>query len=303
MHRLAFGTFRMLALATLWALAGMSGSAHAEPAKTAADTEAVIASAEYKALIREGMLRYTRGLWDEARAFFHKAHELAPNARTLRGLALISYDSKRFASAIDYGEQSLAHPVQPLTDKMKEELKNLLDQAQRQVARAELIVRPADAEVRVDGALVDRRADGRLWLDPGAHQLSVSAPGYRSETRSLQLGEQQSARLEVTLSSLHPIASARLASTEDKREPTSATLPWIVTGLSLGVAVAGGAILIVDQNNGGSGWSPLGAALLGVGAAGAIVGTTWALWPRDKERATSARLSISPLAIQCSGTF
>ncbi|HTU61714.1 MAG TPA: hypothetical protein VMF89_24830, partial [Polyangiales bacterium] len=187
----------MLALVAVCTLA-MTHSAHAQ---APADAEAVMASAEYKDLVRDGMLKYTRGLWDEARAYFLKAHALAPNARTLRGLALIGYDSQHFVQAIDYAEQSLVHPVQPLNDKMKEEAKKLIDQAQSQVARAELITTPADAEVRVDGAPVTRRADGTVWMDPGAREISVSAQGYLTETRRLELSEQQQTRLEIALTS------------------------------------------------------------------------------------------------------
>jgi hypothetical protein len=308
MHRPALATFHRLALAALYALATIS-SAHAqEQRQKSANAEAVMASTEYKDLVREGMLRYTRGLWDEANAYFRKAHELAPNARTLRGLALVGYDSKHFVQAIDYAEQSLVHPVQPLNDQMKDGLKKLIDQAQSQVARAELITTPADAELRVDGALVARRADGRVWMDPGAHEISVSAPDYTTETRRLELTEQQQARLEVALTSRTAAEPAHIATPAARpRAPARSLLPWVAVGVSAGVAAVGGIMLGIDQANRGEGsgtvMTPLGATLLGVGAVGAVVGITWSLWPRESERATSARLHLSPLAIQCSGTF
>jgi|GEM_PF-5089440 len=308
MHRPALASFSRLTLAALCALATISRAhAQTEPVKSA-DAEVVMASNEYKDLVREGMLKYTRGLWDEARAYFLKAHELAPNARTLRGLALVGYDSKHFVQAIDYAEQSLVHPVQPLNEEMKEGLKKLIDQAQSQVARAELITTPADAELRVDGALVARRADGRVWLDPGAREISVSAPDYLTETRRLELAEQQQARLEVTLTSRTAAEPAHIATPAPKPQaPERSLLPWVVVGVSVGLAAVGGIALGVDQVNRGEGsgtvMTPLGATLLGVGAVGAVLGITWSLWPRESERATSARLRVSPLAIQCSGTF
>lgn len=305
MHRPALATFHRFALVATYALATISSAqAQAEPQRSA-DAEAVMASNEYKDLVREGMLKYTRGLWDDARAFFLKAHELAPNARTLRGLALVGYDSKHFVQAIDYAEQALVHPVQPLTDKMKEELKKLTDQAQSQVARAELITTPANAELRVDGVLVARRADGTVWLDPGAREISVSAPDYLTETRRVELAEQQQARLEVALTSRTAAEPAHIATPAPKqRAQERSPLPWVLVGVSVGVAAVGGVMFGVDQADGSASvGTPLGVALLGVGAAGTIVGITWSLWPRESERATSARLSVRPLAIQCSGTF
>jgi hypothetical protein len=280
-----------------------AGVAHAQPAP---DPEAVIASAEYKELVREGMLKYTRGLWDEARAYFQKAHQLAPNARTLRGLALVAYDSHHYVEAIDRAEQSLAHRVAPVTDKMKAELEQLMQQAQAQVVHAELITTPADAALRVDGVPVPRRADGTVWLDPGDHALTVSAPGHLDDTRPLQLAEARQLRLEIALrSSSADLATRAAAPAAEARAPERSPLPWVVAGVSAAVAAAGGVMLAVDQaNEGSSAATPLGAAVLGVGAVGVIVGITWSLAPHaDSERAPAARLRLGPTAIQYSGTF
>jgi tetratricopeptide (TPR) repeat protein len=306
------GLFRSLAIAALCA-STLSLServrAQAEPPPAARDAEVVIASAEYKELVREGMLKYTRGFWPEARAYFLKAHELAPNARTLRGLALVCFDSYHYVDAIDYAEQSLSHPVQPLNDKMIEELKQLSQQAQNLVTRAQLITTPADAELRVDGALVRRRADNSVWLDPGEHDLSVAAPGYWGETRRLQLGEDRQPRLEIALKSRSAETPTRVAApSTNSPAPIRSKLPWVVVGISGAVAAAGGVMLAVDLAGRGdrdaSALTPLGAAMLGVGAVGLVVGLTWSLWPQaESELAASARLQISPLAIQCSGVF
>jgi hypothetical protein len=302
------GSTRSLPLAALCALAVTisAGVAHAQakPAKPAGEVETVLASDEYKELVRQGLLKYTRGFWDDARTYFLKAHELAPNARTLRGLALVSYDRHDHnVEAIDYAEQSLAHPVQPLNEKMKDELKLLIEQAEAQVVRAELVTTPADAELRVDGVQVSRRADGTVWLDRGEHVLSVSAPGHVDDARRLQLGDERQLRLEIALQPRTAAAPAHIAAPSTQpRAPERSALPWVVFGVSAGVAAAGGVVLAADA--GASGLTPLGVTLLGVGAVGAIVGITWSLSARsDSERAPSARLQLSPASIQCSGTF
>jgi hypothetical protein len=280
--------------------------AQAEPEKTPQDVEKVIASDEYKELVREGMLKYTRGFWPEARAYFLKAHQLAPNARTLRGLALVSYDSRHYVDASDYAEQSLAHAVQPVNDKMAEELKQLISQAKALIVRAELVTTPSAAELRVDGMLVARRADGSLWLDPGEHELSVSAPGYFSDTRKLQAEAEHPMRIEIALKS-SAVTSVQVAAKPARaRAEERSALPWVVVGISGAVAAAGGIMLAVDQSSSdgkSSAWSPLGGALLGVGAVGVIVGLTWSLSPESEEAPARAQLRLSPLAAQLSGTF
>jgi hypothetical protein len=303
-------TFSAALCALAVTISASSAHSQANSAKPAGEAETVLGSEEYKALVREGMLKYTRGLWDDARAYFLKAHELAPNARTLRGLALVSYDRHGHnVEAIDYAEQSLAHPVQPLNEKMKAELKQLIQQAETQVVRAEVVTIPADAQLRIDRVPVTRRADGTVWLDPGEHELSVSAPSYVDETRRFQLRDERQLRLEIALQSRTAAAPAHSAAAATlPRAAARSPLPWVVVGVSAGVAAAGGVMLAVDQagrgDGGASAFTPLGAALLGVGAVGVIVGITWSLAPRaDSERAPSARLQLGPSSIQCNGTF
>ncbi|HET8936496.1 MAG TPA: tetratricopeptide repeat protein [Polyangiales bacterium] len=280
--------------------------AQAEPEKAPRDVEKVIASDEYKDLVKEGMLKYTRGFWPEARAYFLKAHELAPNARTLRGLALVSYDSRHYVDAIDYAEQSLAHPVQPLGDKMAEELKQLVAQAHKLIGHVELVTTPSAAELRVDGARVARRGDGSLWLDPGEHELSVAAAGYVSETRRLQTDAERSSRVEIALRSA-TVAPVRVAvkPAQPHTEQRSA-LPWVVVGISGAVAAAGGVMLALDQSSSdgkSSAFTPLGGALLGVGAVGVIIGITWSLSPRTDAAPGTAQLQLSPFGTRLHGTF
>jgi hypothetical protein len=283
--------------------------APASPAESppARDVDAVIASTEYKELVREGMLKYTRGFWPEARAYFLKAHELAPNARTLRGLALVCYDSHQYVDAIDYAEQSLAHTVQPLNDKMREELSQLVQQAQAATVHVELVTSPADAEVQADGKPVKRRSDGSVWLDPGAHELAFAAPGYWNETRNLPADTGLQVRLEVALKSRtaqEPTRVAGPASTPSA--PASSTLPWVLFGVSTAVAAGGGVMLAVDQASSGdaTALTPLGGVLLGVGAVGMIVSVTWGLSPRSESpQAATAHLQLSPLGVRCAGTF
>lgn len=284
--------------------------ARAEPsppsAATTPDTEAIIASPEYKELVREGMLKYTRGFWEEALAYFRKAHELAPNARTLRGLALVCYDSHRYVEAIDYAEQALHHSVQPLNERMSADLAQLLQQAQAVVAHVQLVTHPAAAELRIDGKPLARRADGDILVDPGPHHLTVSAQGFVTNTRRLEFAEGSQYALRVELSPRTAAAAARVATAQPRATApaSSSAVPWVVIGASAAVAATGGILIAIDQRDGSSTMTSAGAVLLAVGGLGLAAGLTWRLWPSaEPERAHVAQLRVGPAALHIRATF
>jgi hypothetical protein len=115
-------------------------------AQSSAEVETALNSPDYKEFIRKALQEYGLGNWTEARVFFGKAHTIAPNARTLRGLALVSYESRRYVETLSYAEQAFANPIQPLTPQMQSDLRRFVEQARSFVARARIVSDPAGAE-------------------------------------------------------------------------------------------------------------------------------------------------------------
>ena len=317
------------------ALAIAIGTAPLAPIYAQGEPEqaAALNSPEYKEQIRQALEEYGLGHWTEARVFFSNAHAIAPNARTLRGLALVSFESRRYVETVSYAERAFANSIQPLTPEMQRELRELTDQSRKFVAHVAIVSDPPGAELAIDGQAVVRADDGVILLDAGAHELVASAPGYETHTRTLQLQGGTETRFDIALTprpvALTPPPSeaptpAPLAEPAPARGSPSIA-PWILIGTSAALAAGGGVLLAiasadksaVENSKPGTSWSEIrgsyeraptffafGWTLLGVGVAGLAGGVTWKLWlePRG-DRASSAQLRIAPGAIQVTSRF
>jgi hypothetical protein len=185
--------WRMAACALLLAAGQAPLLAHADAGP------APVAQTKYRELIAKALQEYALGHWPEARVFFADAHALWPNARTFRGLGMTCYEARNYVEAIDYLEHALESQAQPLTPKLANEARSILEQARQFVSRLELEVAPASAEVELDDHLLQRRADGSVLLDPGEHPLEVSAVGYHTFRRTLVAEAGRPLRVHVEL--------------------------------------------------------------------------------------------------------
>ena len=145
---------------------GAIGASHAH-------AQAQAAESEYQSAVHKGLQEYDRGNFSEAKAFFLRAHALAPNARTLRGLGMSSYELRNYVEAIEYFQRALNASERPLTAHMRTEVSQLLSQARSFVTRLQLTVHPTNAQVHLGTREVARDSDGNVLMDPGTHQLVV----------------------------------------------------------------------------------------------------------------------------------
>jgi tetratricopeptide (TPR) repeat protein len=311
---------QVLLAVALVCLVGRSSPAYAEPPPQ---------NASYEDTIRHAVEEYSLGHWTEARFFFARAHALNPNARTLRGLGLTCYESRNYVEAIGFFKEALASTEQPLTDKMRADLTQLLQQSEQFVTRVIVTLEPSHAELEVDHVPRELR-DGVLLLDPGEHQLSASAQGHQPVQQMINAagGEQ---RVELRLPKKAQGAPALVQQPAPAPAPAlqassggSDLAPYIVMGAG-GAALIAGAVLVgiaasdksavenaaegvtwpslEPRYNRGRTFFPVGFALMGVGLAGVAAGLTWKLWPSSQERAASAQLRVSPLGVALSGGF
>lgn len=288
-----------------------------------------VSAASYEETIRHAVEEYSLGHWTEARFFFARAHALNPNARTLRGLGLTCYESRNYVEAIAYFNQALHSNEQPLTDKMRADITQLLAQAQQFVTRVIVTLDPTNAELEVDNVARELPADHVVLLDPGEHELAASAAGFRPERHTLT-AEGGELRVDLRLQAVDAGAGVvkgpvQPVTPPPAAEPGSGNLaPYIVMGAG-GAALVAGAVLVgiaaadkhaVEHAEEGATWPeleprynrgrtffPVGFALMGVGLAGVAAGLTWKLWPANQERAPTARLQLSPSGIELSGKF
>lgn len=62
---------------------------------------------------------------------FRRAHALRPTARTLRALAVISYELGEYEQCFTMGNEALASSVRPLGEELRSSLLSLVGRARR----------------------------------------------------------------------------------------------------------------------------------------------------------------------------
>lgn len=154
----------------LWLCASSAAAQGVEPGEVSPEV-----SPEYSQLVAQAVSEFDAGRFLESRALLQRAHELSPNARTLRGMGLAAFEAGRHALAVGDLQRALAEHRQPLSEPQREEARLLLIEADAATARYRLLDRPWGAALEVDGepAVIDQQ--GFLVVDPGQHTLVVRA--------------------------------------------------------------------------------------------------------------------------------
>ena len=169
-----------------------------DPAATA-PAEPESPSPVVRALLVEAVAEYDAGHYAEAQALFRRAHELAPSARTLRGLGMAAFELRQYTVALRAFEEALTSSERPLTDEQRAHVEELRERARVFVSTLVVHVRPADAALRVDGSPTALGPEGLLRLDPGPHTFDVSHPDHLPRRYELQLEPGGERELEAIL--------------------------------------------------------------------------------------------------------
>lgn len=173
----------------------------------AQDAAASEAAGAYDETIRQAVAEFEANRFEEARALFRQAHAIEPNARTLRGIGMSSFELRDYVDAALSFRAALADTRRPLTSQQRTQTRNLLRQAELFVSHHPLDLAPATAAVRVDGAPATI-VEGELWMNPGAHQLRVEAQGFVTRTEPIQANSGANPVLAIHLEpSATPVAA------------------------------------------------------------------------------------------------
>jgi hypothetical protein len=182
------GTFGLFATRS----AAQAGGAEARAqARDASDDPA------YKDLIEQALSEFKRKNWPEARVLFTRAHEQNPNARTLRGMGVVSFEMRDYLNAVVNLKAALANTRQALNEAQRKECEGLLARAYTFVGVYTLKLDPSDAKVSLDGGDLLRDDEGHLLLSFGEHTLAGRAEGHQDAT--LKLNVQGGERGEIAL--------------------------------------------------------------------------------------------------------
>ncbi len=200
----------------------------------------------YRQAISAAVDEYEAKNYAESREHFRRAHELFPNARTLRGLGLAEYELRNYPESVRYLEQALASDVRPLEGALRSGTEQALERARGYVGQVRLEVAPAAAAVVLNGQRLEHESEETLLLPVGDHVLEFSAAGYAPQRRGITIQGGRTMRLQVELSKLVDEPAQAGAPLASEREPGRTPLYkrwWLWT--SIGVVMAGAAVATV----------------------------------------------------------
>ena len=185
----------------------------------ASDVEAQERSKEYLEVIQGALVEFEAGNYAEARVLFEQAHGMRPSARTLRGMALASFEMREYVRAEEELNAALVDVRQPLSEPQRKEALTLLLRLERYIGRLEVRPTPRAATIILDG----RKVSGEFKVELGKHELSVQAPGYRDHSRTITVEGGKHQLLEVTLLPKNEVAAASVAAAPAAPVLTAAT--------------------------------------------------------------------------------
>jgi hypothetical protein len=133
----------------------------------------------YRQTTDEAVREFEAGHWEEARALFKRAHEISPNARTLRGMGMAAFELRMYVQAIRELDAALREQRKPLDAELRAHVQQLMDKAREFVGRVKPVLDPPDAKLLIDGREPMLETDGSVLLDVGTHVISASADHYK----------------------------------------------------------------------------------------------------------------------------
>lgn len=214
--------------------------------------------------VRKGRMACNAGSWKEAEAAFNAAlvaggsAPMTPAARAeiIGELGLCELKQRRYRDGAEHIEESLSLGRGALGASLRRRLEEGQRIAEKHIARVYLTVVPSDAEVLIDGKVIQRRqAAHELFLDPGPHKLRARMDGYDDFEASFKVVAGDAPPLRAVL------ARARTAPPVARRAPAAPATPaapaepgdgsastWRTLGIvASAVTAAGGVAVLIGE--------------------------------------------------------
>jgi len=166
MVRTRFGRV-LVALCLTVASTGLAGGALADEAASSA-----------RDLFERGVESVKQESWAEAAVYFERSASRVPRQSTLYNLALCRHHLGDYGAALQAIDELYASGDPPDTT-TREHAQKLRERALERVVVLDMTVEPPEATITVDGAASPSApgAARKLYLPPGPHDVSVTAPG------------------------------------------------------------------------------------------------------------------------------
>ena len=228
------------------------------PAVASAQEESEESDA-YHELITEAVSEFDAHRFEEARALFRRAHDLSPNARTLRGIGLTSFEMRDYVVAYRSLGAALVDERRALSEAQRQEVRALVARSARFIGIFRLQLIPPSARVTVDGRPDELARDGTLLLDLGAHQLVFAAAGYEPVERTIQVRGGEDEPLPVELPRADDAADLDPPEDSPVEPPTEPPVALVPSepdlGAPIGLLVAGGGLAVTSVILGATWWA------------------------------------------------
>jgi hypothetical protein len=299
----------------VWPL-GSSVAAQSVPTHENADSD----EARYRSLIADALAAYEDGRFVVALARFEEAYALRPNARAMRGVALVRFELGDHVQTLRAVDVALACPIDPLPEDLRAQLLEVRTRAAARLERVVVSLEPRGATLRIDGKDAETNERGELWLAPGVHRVEARQVGFSVEIRAIEASPGGVRTLAITLA---PVFLHSESAPEPRKLSTwgwgsAAAVGLVGSGVSIWQSVSLSRVLSRCQLGEARGATCLneteirvrrgvaiGGALL---SAGLTIGSAFPLARsllRSKERSTalSAGCSLSSAELGCRGSF
>jgi len=197
---------------------------------------------QYRALIDDAVAEYDAHHFEEARALYRRAHQMAPSARTWRGIGMAAFELRDYVKSLRALEASLVDSRSPLTGAERDQVQALAARARVFVGHFVIHLSPKEAVLRVDDAATTLDDGDILMLESGRHVLTAAADDRRTETREITVvgGE----RREISIL-LPPLPRPEIGLTSEPRADgaESSRAAWWFAGAGALAAGAVGGVL------------------------------------------------------------
>jgi DNA-directed RNA polymerase subunit K/omega len=179
----------------------------------------------YRKTTDEAVREFEAGHWEEARALFKRAHEISPNARTLRGMGMAAFEMRMYVQAIRELDAALREQRKALDAELRAQVQQLMDKAREFVGRVRLVLDPPQAKVLIDGKEPQLEADGSVLLDVGTHVIGATADRCKPTNMRLAVEGGMDQGVRVALEPLLGVDPVVPAIDANHPPPASATNP------------------------------------------------------------------------------
>jgi tetratricopeptide (TPR) repeat protein len=204
--------------------------------------------------VEEGRTRFTRGIdlykegnFHAALAEFRAAYAAAPSYRIHYNLGQTLYQLQDYAGAVRAFEQYLAEGEVAL--ERRKEVEADLAKLRPRVAQLVLVVNVPGAEVSIDDEPRGKLQKEPLLVSAGRRRISVTASGFQTETRVLDVAGTQKLDLTFELKPIGGVATAptdgRASGAETARSRPKSRTPFYIGLVATGVLGAGTGVMAI----------------------------------------------------------